>query len=265
MSTRTIAIANQKGGVGKTSLTLNLSWLLAQAGRKVLALDLDSQRNLTKGWNVADADVAGRTVYDVFCWTVPIAEAVVPIGGTGDQDLAHDLVPGSQIMNGLQAAIGNQPERERRLVRQLKPVLERYDYVFLDCPPEFGLATLNALYAATDVLIPVRPEQWPTETTIDFFENIDRLRNEYLPDLRILGIAPNECELGTTQHRKGLEFLSQLAEAWKVQLFRPIPKNTAIRDATSAHKALSAFNRGVDAALAMESLAQAIDAQYQAA
>jgi chromosome partitioning protein len=247
-----IAIANQKGGVGKTTVTLNLSRLLAGLGRRVLAIDLDSQRNLTKGWGV---DVPpGRTIYEVLCWQVSIPDALLRVA-------EHDLLPGSEQMNAIDLAIGGQQRREERLKRPLGAVEGQYDYVLLDCPPALGLATLNALYAATHVLIPVQPEQWPIDSATDFVRNLDELRSNYRPDLKILGIVPNIYNQQTSHHRQGLQYLGELAKTWGVTLFQPISATTKLREATSNHQALCDYDRSTPASDALENLAETLDSR----
>jgi chromosome partitioning protein len=247
-----IAIANQKGGVGKTTVTLNLSRLLAGLGRRVLAVDLDSQRNLTKGWGVEVPP--GRTIYEVLCWQISVSDALLTVP-------QHQLLPGSEQMNALDLAIGGQQRREERLSRQLREIEDRFDYVLLDCPPALGLATLNALYAASHVLIPVQPEQWPIDSATDFFRNIDELRSNYRPELQILGLVPNLYNPQTTHHRQGLEYLGQLAQTWGVTLFSPITAPTKLREATSNHQALCDYDRSTPASDALENLAETLDAR----
>jgi chromosome partitioning protein len=250
-----IAVANQKGGVGKTTIAMNLSWLLSQLGRRVLAIDIDGQRNLTKGWGITDEAVQGRTVYEVLLWQLSVADVITPVAG-------HHLIPGSDAMNELDLAIGAKQRREERLARQLATISDRYDYVVIDCPPNPGLATLNALYAATHVLIPVQPEQWPIQSMIDFFRSVDDVRS-FRPELQILGIVPNIVERNTTHHERGLQYLAQLANTWGVALYPAIAKTTRFRDATAAKKALSDFDRSTDAATALETLAEQIDSRLQ--
>lgn len=257
MPTTTIAIANQKGGVGKTTLTFNLAWLLAERGRKVLAIDLDHQRNLTKGWGLTDEVVGDRNVFELLRWKIPALEAITPVSN-------HSLIASTPHLAELDATIGGVQKREMRLARVLKdlPPEDPFDYILIDCAPSLGLATLNALYAANQVLIPVSPEQWPIDSTVDFFANLDEMRTEYHPALNILGVVPNLYERSTGQHQAGLKYLAELTSSWNVPLFSPIAKTTRFRDAASARRALSAFDRSTTAAFALEELADRIDAQF---
>lgn len=254
-----IAIANQKGGVGKTTLTHNLGALLSRRGRRVLAVDLDFQTNLTQVMNVSPAEQA--TVFEILTSKPPavpqdaLVRAWVQDGGEG----VFDLIPGSPLMGTLDQTLAGQPQIDSRLTRALAPLVPRYDYVLVDCPPLMALATLNAIMAADYVLIPVVPDYLPIRSTVDFFRNVAEIITTYRPELRVLGIAPQNCEMRTTQHRGAIDYLREIAAEWRVEVLPHVDHTTKVREAANAHLPVCEYDRSTDAALALEALTERID------
>jgi chromosome partitioning protein len=249
-----IAIANLKGGVGKTTLTMNLGWLLAQRGRRVLSIDMDGQRNLTVGWGLKDTDVAGLTSCEVIKWQKRLPDCVVPVP-------SHFLVPGALGNHTVDEELVSKQRREERLRHQLNEAntARDYDYVLIDCPPKGGTVMLNALYAASHVLVPVEPEFFSITSTIDFAMSLQDVRT-YHP-IVLLGLVPNSAER-TNNDRQCLAYLNDLAKQWDVTMFPMIPHTTRIKNAIGAHIALSAYDRSNGAATALEKLAEQIDEQF---
>jgi chromosome partitioning protein len=179
---QTIACANQKGGVGKTTTVVNLATYLGLAGRRVLVLDLDPQGNATSGFGV-DRGQATNTTYEALSDGRPIAESVIPSGSEG-----VDLVPSSIGLAAIEVDLAGVTQRERRLARALAPVVDGYDDVFIDCPPSLGLLTVNALTAADSVLIPLQCEYYALEGLSQLIATIDLVRDNLNPALRIGGV-----------------------------------------------------------------------------
>ena len=180
---RILAIANQKGGVGKTTTTVNLATALAACGKKVLILDLDAQGNASTGLGI---DPAARDVtsYDVIMGERPGAEAVKPTGVPG-----MDIVPASLDLTGAELELVGEERRERRLREALEPLRASYDYILIDCPPSLGLLTLNALVAADAVLVPLQCEFYALEGLSHLMGTIDRVKRHLNTALEIQGVV----------------------------------------------------------------------------
>jgi chromosome partitioning protein len=246
---RVIAVALQKGGVGKTTLTLNLARLLAVRGRRVLAIDADSQAHLTLGLGVTPDP--SRTIYQVLVNQAPVSSVQVSVAD-------HSLVPGSPFMAQADLALAPATHREYRLRRALEAERDNYDFVLIDCPPNLGVITLNALFAATDVLIPVQTQQWAIDSMAHFLGSLKDVR-EYHPTLRVAAIVPNTYDRRLAHQQRALEYLTTAAASLDIPLRRPIGYTTRIAEAAAAHLALCDYDRSTEAATALEELAEWVD------
>ncbi|MGH2467116.1 MAG: ParA family protein [Candidatus Limnocylindrales bacterium] len=178
----TIACANQKGGVGKTTTVVNLATYLALAGRRVLVLDLDPQGNATSGLGLDRASI-GASTYDLLADGKEVAEVVREVGVAN-----LSLVPSAIALAGAEVELAGLDQRERRLDRALGSVAEAYDHVIIDCPPSLGLLTINALTAADAVLIPIQCEYYALEGLSQLIETTDLVRDHLNPGLVIKGV-----------------------------------------------------------------------------
>ena len=179
----TIACANQKGGVGKTTTVVNLGAYLALAARSVLVVDLDPQGNATSGLGV-DKSAVSRSIYDALCDDTAAGELIVrtPVEGL-------DLIPSSLSLAGAEVELAPMAQRERRLSRVLEPLTERYDHILIDCPPSLGLLTVNALTAARSVLVPLQCEYYALEGLSQLVATINLVRDHLNPELAIRGVV----------------------------------------------------------------------------
>jgi chromosome partitioning protein len=177
---QTVAFANQKGGVGKTTTVVNLASYLALAGDRVLVLDLDPQGNATSGLGI-DRN-RHDSVYDAVIDAVALADLTIETSVPG---LA--LVPSSIALAGAEVELAPLEQRERRLARLLDPIRDRYDYLFIDCPPSLGLLTVNALTAADSTVIPIQCEYYALEGLTQLLATVNLVRDHLNPGLQVKG------------------------------------------------------------------------------
>jgi chromosome partitioning protein len=186
---RIYAIAQQKGGVGKTTTVINLGAALAEAGKRVLVVDLDPQGALTAGVG-ENPPAIDQTIYDVLrngnVRIVTVIRRTV---------LEVDLVPANIDLAAAEIELASEPGRERILAEKLAPIAGRYDFILIDCPPSLGLLTLNALTAATDVLIPVQAQYFALRGLDLLFTTIQKVKARINPALEICGILPTMVDL----------------------------------------------------------------------
>ncbi|MBR0367306.1 MAG: ParA family protein [Clostridia bacterium] len=179
--TKIIAVTNQKGGVGKTTTAVNLSALVAEAGKRVLLVDIDPQGNATSGLGKSDTD--SNTVYEVLLGEAAAKDAIVPTGFGG-----LDLMPTSIELAGAEIELVSVDKREGLLKKALEDIRHDYDYIFIDCPPSLSLLTLNALTAADSVLIPIQCEYYALEGVGQLVNTVKLIRMKLNPDLKVEGI-----------------------------------------------------------------------------
>lgn len=181
--TRIIAIANQKGGVGKTTTTINLGSSMAEEGNRVLVVDLDPQANATTGVGVNSRDLE-QSIYHVILQQATASEVRL------STDIPNlDFLPSSQALVGAEIELVAAFSREHRLERALMEIIDDYDIVLIDCPPALGLLTVNALVAADEVLVPIQCEYYALEGLGQLVENVDRVKAHLNPDLEVSTIA----------------------------------------------------------------------------
>ncbi len=177
-----ISLANQKGGVGKTTTSVNLGADLATMGKKVLLIDADAQGNATSGVGIQKSDIQ-KDIYDILVNEEPISEAIIPSKHEG-----LDIVPATIQLSGADIELTPQMARETRLLNALKSVSAQYDYVLVDCPPSLGLITVNAFTASDSILIPVQTEYYALEGLSQLLNTVQLVKKHFNPDLDVEGV-----------------------------------------------------------------------------
>jgi chromosome partitioning protein len=223
---RIVAVANQKGGVGKTTTAINVATSIALSGQRVLLVDVDPQGNLTSGVGLKGERAEGGTVYEALLTDAPPQSFVA---ATKVKNLA--LMPADRNLTGAEIEMVTMPQRERRLQRVLDPLRAEFDYVFIDCPPSLGLLTLNALVAADAVLIPLHCEYFALEGLAELVGTMRRVRGAFNPSLDIEGVLltmyDDRTNLGQLVARDVREF-------FKDKVFNTIiPRNVRLAEAPS--------------------------------
>jgi len=198
--TQVIALANQKGGVAKTTTTLNLGVALAEKGLGVLCIDLDPQGNLTMSQGM-NPDTIERSMFDVLVHRVPIADVIA----TREIDIAVASID----LAGADMALSSQIGRERALQKGLEPVKSSYDYILIDTPPSLGLLTVNAFVAATGVIVPVQTEYLSLRGLVQLENTLAMVRENLNPQVQIVGILPTMYDRRVTHSREADEILRE--------------------------------------------------------
>jgi chromosome partitioning protein len=194
------AFANQKGGVAKTTTTLNLAVALAEKGHRVLAVDMDPQGNLTMSQGI-DPDQVDKSMYDVLVSGMPIRDAI--------REREVDVACASIDLAGAEIAMSTKIGRERSLEKALKAVAGDYDFVCIDTPPSLGLLTINALTAASKVIVPVQCEYLSMRGLIQLQNTMAMIREELNPDIQIEGILPTLVDTRTVHAKEAIEILEE--------------------------------------------------------
>ena len=235
-------MANQKGGVGKTTTTINLGACLAEMGLKVLIVDCDPQSNASSGLGVS-RETSRQSSYDVIVLGKRLAPAIIQTG------FGHlDLVPSDIALAGAEIELIDLPRREYRLSYALDEVASGYDYVLIDCPPSLGLLTVNAIVAAEGLLVPIQCEFFALEGLGLLTHTIQLLRRDLNPNLEISGIV-------MTQFDSRLALAQQVVDEVRTQfpeelIDPPIPRNVRLSEAPSFGKPITVYDphcRGADA------------------
>jgi chromosome partitioning protein len=195
-----IAFANQKGGVAKTTSTLNLAAALAEEGHRVLCVDMDPQGNLTMSQGL-NPDSIERSMFDVLVHRLPIESVIT--------NAEVDLAVSSIDLAGAELALSSMIGRERALEKALIPVKERYDYVLIDTPPSLGLLTINALVASDHVIVPVQCEYLSLRGLVQLENTLAMIRENLNPDVAIMGILPTMFDRRTLHAREAVEILEE--------------------------------------------------------
>jgi len=254
---RIISMCNQKGGVGKTTTTINLGASLAECGRKVLLVDFDPQGSLSVGLGLNPHQME-LTIYNLLMERdVTLDDVVVPSGVAG-----MDLLPSNIDLSAAEVQLVHEVAREQTLQRMLAPAVEKYDVILIDCQPSLGLLTVNALTASDGVIVPLECEYFALRGVALLKTTIDKVRERLNPKLQIDGVLGTMYD-GRTLH--GREVMERLVEAWGDTVFHTVIRRTVkFSDSTVAGEPITSYatsSPGADAyrQLAREVLARCLD------
>jgi chromosome partitioning protein len=246
---RIYALANQKGGVGKTTTAVNLGAYLAAAGRRVLLVDIDPQSNATSHLGMTRQQIS-KSIYDVLLDSVP-AEGVILLSN----QVGLDLLPSTRELAGAEVELVGLAAREQRLSRALVPVGDRYDYVFVDCPPSLGLLTVNALTAVRDgVIIPVQCEYLALEGLGHLLKTIYMVRDNLNPRLTIAGVVLTMFDARTNLSKQVVEEVRRYFPAYVFETI--VPRSVRLGEAPSYGETILSYSPATAGAAAYHALAQ---------
>ena len=226
---KVIAIANQKGGVGKTTTAINLAASLAVLERKVLIIDADPQANTTSGLNFSPDNDEQRTLYEVMIGKIDVEDALIQTELAG----LH-MIPSHINLVGAEIEMLEMPDRESVMRKALMPIRDRYDYIIIDCSPSLGLITVNTLTAADSVIIPVQPEFFALEGLGKLLQTIRLVQSGVNPKLTIEGFVVTMCDGRTKVHT---QVVQELREHFQDMVFKTIiQRNIRLSEAPSHGK-----------------------------
>ncbi len=232
---KVIAIANQKGGVGKTTTAINLAASLAVLEKRVLIIDADPQANTTSGLNFSPDNDEQRTLYEVMIGKIDIADALIQT----EIERLH-MIPSHINLVGAEIELLETEHRESVLKNVLAPVRDKYDYIIIDCSPSLGLITINSLTASDSVMIPVQPEFFALEGLGKLLQTIRLVQGGYNPDLSIEGFVVTMFDGRTKVHS---QVLAELREHFREMVFKTvIQRNIRLSEAPSHGKPIILYD-----------------------
>ena len=252
---RIISVANQKGGVGKTTTTVNLGACLSALGKRVLIIDSDAQGNATSGLGIRKPDVK-IDIYDVLVNEVPIEETILP---TARENLS--IVPATLQLAGAEIELTSMMARESRLKTALADVQDNYDYILIDCPPSLGHLTINAFTASNAILIPVQSEYYALEGLSQLLNTVRLVQKHFNPDLEIEGVLLTMYDARTNL---GAEVVEEVRRYFAEKVYDTIiQRNVRLSEAPSHGQPIIDYDPRSKGAEMYEALAKEVLAREQ--
>lgn len=245
-----IAMVNQKGGVAKTTTSINLSAALNKKKKKVLLVDLDPQANATSGIGIDKSEIE-KSIYDVLINDVPIQEVIKP---SYRKNL--DVVPSSVNLAGAEQELTSLQDRGTRLKEVLSSVIDNYDYIFIDCPPSLGMLTINALSAAEQIYVPIQCEYYALEGVEQLMQTVQLVQQAYNSELKVGGIIMTMFD---GRMRLSREVVDTVVDTFGDVVFKTkIPRNVRLAEAPSYGRAIIDYEAISKGALAYNNLAKEV-------
>jgi chromosome partitioning protein len=245
-----LAIVNQKGGVGKTTTTVNLGAFLAEQNKRVLLIDMDPQANATSGVGLDVEKITGG-IYELICGQKDILEVLHP---TSVKNL--HIIPASPDLAGATVELLNVADREQQLKKIIDSVKDSYDYILIDCPPSIGILTINALAAATQVVVPVQCEYYALEGLGRLMNTIELVRSEVNPQLELGGIVMTMFDPRTKLSK---EVVEETRKHFNDKVFKTIiPRNVRISEAPSYGQPITIYAKRSEGAIAYQALTKEV-------
>src|SRR5688572_1455296 len=247
---RVIAVANQKGGVGKTTTTINVGASLAELGQRVLIVDLDPQANASTGLGIENRGLE-TSMYHVLMQEVPLENCIEPTDVKG-----LFVAPSSLDLAGAEIELVPAFSRETRLRRSIEAVLEQFDYVLIDCPPSLGLLTVNGLSAANEVLVPIQCEYYALEGLGQLLRNVDLVRKNLNPELHVSTIV---CVMYDARTKLADQVVSEVRDHFGEKVLRAVvPRSVRLSEAPSFGQPIITFDSKSRGAIAYRDVAKEV-------
>lgn len=245
-----ISVANQKGGVGKTTTAVNLASCLAEQGKKVLIVDSDPQGNTTTGLGI-EKEMLACTIYDILVNGVAPINAIIK---TKYFDL--DIIPSDMSLSGAEIELVGINKREFQLKEALNKVKDNYDFIIIDCPPSLGLVTINSLTATDSVIIPIQCEYYALEGVMQLTNTINLVKRALNPELEIEGVVMTMFDGRTNL---SIQVVDEVKKCFGKKVYRSvIPRNVRLSEAPSFGEPINVFDRTATGAIAYTSLAKEV-------